>query len=88
MNNNAEIYEIENSVPSEVILPYIKDKTLIFFERCSTMLNLKDESTIVMLYLTDLNKSAKYKFGRYPAREDFIEHLRICGLHQYTIVDI
>lgn len=87
-SEEAEVYEIDNSIPSEVLLPYVKDKTLVFFDACSTLLNIKDESDIVMLYMKDLLDCKGYKFGKYHTKDEIESYMRDLGLTRYEMVDI
>ncbi len=85
---NVEVLEIENSVPSEVLLPYTAGRKLIFFERCSTMLNLRGDSEIELLWLSDLAQSEAYKFGKYPSENELRAYMAMCGLNNYRIVEL
>jgi hypothetical protein len=84
-SSDADIYEIDNSVPSEVLLPYLKGKDLVFIGPCSTMLNLNEDSNILILYLNGLSDSQEYKFNRYLTMEQMKEYLGKMDLKRYRI---
>lgn len=53
-NKNICVCELQKDIPAEVILPYVKNKKIVFTELSSILMYLDSSCEIVLLYFNDL----------------------------------
>lgn len=90
-SNDVQVDTFDQSIPAEVMIPYIKNKKLIFTPSSSIMLYLDSEAnTVFSLYFKNAlsNEQSSSVLGFYPTKESLIESLKKYGISKYHIIDL
>jgi hypothetical protein len=90
-SENITAIEITNSIPAEVLLPYLKDMEILFCDHSSTNLYLTSYGyKPKFLYFIGLSKDniGQQTMCRYRAKEEFINKLKFFGLGDSQIIEL
>ena len=90
-SDNIRVDYFDQSIPAEVMIPYLKNKMLIFAPSSSIMLYLDSEANSVRcLYFRDAlsNEQSMSILGVYPTKDALTESLGKYGINRYDIVDL
>ncbi len=90
-SNSVKVDVFDQSIPAEVMIPYIKNKKLIFAPSSSIMLYLDSETNWVScLYFSKaLSEEQSISIlGIYPTKESLTKDLGKYGIKKYEIVDL
>ncbi len=90
-HSDVTVQEIDNSVPAEVILPYIKEKKIVFMFTSSIMLYMNSyHYTSTFLYFEGLyEKSREADFPlKYITRQAMEKNIKEFHVENSTIIDL
>ena len=90
-SDSVQVDVFDQSIPAEVMIPYIKNKKLIFAPSSSIMLYLDCETnTVYSLYFSKalIEEQSNSILGAYPTKETLIDNLKKYGIKQYKIIDL
>ena len=83
-------FYIPQTIPSEVLFPYLVGKKLIFLEPSSMLLNVPKNSDVECLFLKNLREESVLDntYEKYPDIEDFYALMRFFELDNYVIKEL
>ena len=90
-SNNVQVDVFDQSIPAEVMIPYIKNKKLIFAPSSSIMLYLNSETnSVCCLYFSKAlsDEQSISILGAYPTKETLTNNLKSYGITRYEIIDL
>lgn len=90
-SKDVTVKEITNSIPAEVLLPYIEDMEILFCDHSSTNLYLTTYGyKPKFLYFVGLTKDniEEQAMCRYRAKNEFIDKLSFFGLGDSRIIEL
>lgn len=90
-SNDIQADVFDQSIPAEVMIPYLKNKLLIFAPSSSIMLYLDNESNRVRsLYFSEAlsNEQTISILGAYPTEEDLAKSIKEYGIDNCEIIDL
>lgn len=90
-STDVTVKEITNSIPAEVLLPYMKDMEILFCDHSSTNLYLTSYGyKPKFLYFKGLSKEniEQQAMCRYRAKDEFEEKLKFFGLGDSQIIEL
>ncbi len=90
-DEGVKVQEISNSIPAEVLLPYIKDKQIVFMFTSSILLYMQSyDFKYYYLYFEGLHKQnlEDNMFLKYVTKEEMIQYLSRFNMQDSTIIDI
>ena len=90
-SDDVQVDVLDQSIPAEVLIPYLKNKHLIFTPSSSVMLYLdSDINNVSCLYLSKAftQEQTPTILGFYPTKENLLENLKRYGIEKYRIIEI
>ena len=87
--NNVIADCFDQSIPAEVMLPYLNNKTLFFIPYSSIMLYLNGtNNSICSLYFDNIVTDKQSNFAEYPSKEKLKNEIESYGLSNYRIIEL
>ena len=90
-SDSVQVDIFDQSIPAEVMIPYIKNKKLIFDPSSSIMLYFDSESNTVcsLYFINALSEEQSISvLGAYPTKETLISNLNKYGINRFEIIDL
>lgn len=89
-SQDVKVDFFDQSIPAEVMIPYLYNKTLFFTPVSSIMLYLDDEeNSICSLHFTNVESSDILdSYFEYPSRQNLESYIQNLGINHYNIIDL
>ena len=87
-------FEIDQTIPAEVLLPYIMQKKVYFMFPSSTLMYMANASCdVYLLYYTGMYEESlkshhQEKLNNYCTKEKCKEYMDLMGINEYSIIEI